>query len=63
MHRKQFQAIAQIFSDYNLAGEWLTPLYYGDKEVGALMTDLIKYFKTQNPRFDEDKFAKACIPK
>ena len=63
MHRKQYQAMAQIFAGYNSEGEQLNSLYYGDRKVGALMADLIKYFKTQNPRFDESKFAKACIPK
>jgi len=62
MHRKQYQAMAQIFAGYNSEGEQLTSLYYGDREVGALMTDLIKYFKIENPHFDEVKFAKACIP-
>ena len=63
MHRKQFQAMAKIFSTYNPARENLTSLYYGDKEVGALMCELIKYFKTENSNFDETKFAQACIPK
>lgn len=63
MNRKEYQAIAQIFAGYNSEGEQLTSVYYGDRKVGALMTDLIKYFKAENPSFNEDKFAKACIPK
>ena len=63
MSRKQFVSIANIFQEYNPTGEWLDSTYYGDKKAGALMSELIAYFKTQNDMFDEVKFAQACIPK
>ena len=60
LHRKQYKEIAQIFASYNVKGEELTDLYYGDEKIGALMTDLIKYFKADNPNFNVIKFEKAC---
>ena len=63
MNRKQYQAVAKIFMGYNVWDEQITSTYYGDTAVGALMADLVKYFKDENPNFDEAKFAKACIKK
>ncbi len=59
MTRKHFEAIAAIINK-NMTTE---SDYYFPKR-GCLVTgvanDLVVYFKTQNPNFNEDKFLEAC---
>ena len=55
MTRKDYEAIAEIFS----AVEKERPR----QEVGAIlavMRGLADYFEKDNPRFDRDRFVEAC---
>jgi hypothetical protein len=57
MTKKQFTAIAHILAK-RLAEKVKAPIAeYEVVEVLAL--DLAKYFSTENPRFDEDRFLEA----
>lgn len=57
MTKKQFTAIAQILGK-RLAEKYKAPV--GEYEVvEVLALDLAKYFSTENPRFDEDRFMEA----
>lgn len=53
LSRKDYQAIAAIIArriyDLNDAGIWL-------------VSDLADYLESDNPAFDRDRFADACIP-
>jgi hypothetical protein len=52
MTKKDYVAIAAIFAEYQSYGE--------SPEVEDVVDQLGKYFKTDNPRFDIDRFRKAA---
>jgi hypothetical protein len=62
MTRKDFERIAQVFRvAYNKPG------YTSDRTatwdaLDAMLDDMCVELKAINPRFDEDKFRKACEP-
>ena len=57
MTKKQFEAVAKILGK-RLAEKQNAPI--GEYEVvEVLALDLAKYFSTENPRFDEDRFLEA----
>jgi hypothetical protein len=59
MTKKQFTAIAHILGK-RLAEKVKAPI--GEYEVvEVLALDLAKYFSTENPRFDEDRFLEAVF--
>jgi len=59
MTKKQFTAIANILGK-RLAEKQHAPI--GEYEaVEVLAFDLAKYFLTENPRFDEDRFLEAVF--
>lgn len=55
MTRTDFEAIARILKDHIPVQGEAVDITYADT-----VTDLASYFKEANPRFDEDRFRKAC---
>jgi len=51
--KKHFEAIAKIFATLPLGP---SPIAYKDDLIGALA----RYFATDNPNFDRDRFFQAC---
>lgn len=52
MTKKHFQAIAKILHDAQRTGDKAT--------VENITRALIEMFRAENPRFDVDRFLKAC---
>lgn len=50
MTRKHYEAIARIINENQY-----------DNDVIGIQRDLSKYFKKDNPKFNEDLFLKACL--
>lgn len=53
--KKDYEAIARIIKDLTTEE--------GDIAQGYLMEELSDYFEKDNPKFDRDKFYKACYEK
>ena len=57
--RKHFKAVAEIIvkqTQLNIGGIHTPKFLYADNLAG----ELADYFATQNPRFDRERFMKAC---
>jgi hypothetical protein len=63
MTKKHFEAIAKIMKRYYARPEWYVK--YSGNSVQILLNELINeladYMQDANPRFDRDRFTKACI--
>ncbi len=55
MTRKNYEAAAEIIRGYHKAG--VVP-----PEIGRAQAAFLRLFKGDNPRFDENRFFKACRP-
>ena len=51
--KQHFKAVADIIRDINSFGY--------SNPIKELVFELINYFKTQNPLFNENQFKKACL--
>ena len=61
MTRKDFEAIAKIIKQYQIASG-IMGLSSGDSiaNVSSMANDLADYFKQANSSFDKERFMKAC---
>ena len=66
MTRKDFERIAQVFRvsivDRTQHHNWPNPNWYKDKLWLDMRDNMITELKAINPRFDEERFKKACDP-
>ena len=60
--KKDFKAVAEIIKEEVTCRPDIDPiLAAAAKDIGRIYAiKLANYFATQNPRFDRDKFMKAC---
>ena len=60
--KKDFKAVAEIIEDNTteIDGDCLKYNHYQVVSRNSLVMELADYFATQNPRFDRERFMKAC---
>ncbi len=59
--KKDFKAVAEIIANYiDPACVCSEELCFDCQQTERIALDLARYFATQNPRFDRERFMKAC---
>ena len=58
--KKDFKAIAEIINGQRKYAKIFTGQHFAVGMCADIAIELAHYFATQNPRFDRDRFMKAC---